>query len=68
MPSAVEAVTNCRFALSRLHTTGWKRRAVEADMALKYCAGHPLRAVETRLTHDPELPNWDILIQPVSTS
>jgi hypothetical protein len=27
-----------------------------------------MRAVENRLTRHPELPNWDILIQPVSTS
>lgn len=27
-----------------------------------------LRAVENRLTRDSELPNWDILMQPVSTS
>jgi hypothetical protein len=27
-----------------------------------------MRAVESRLTRHPELPNWDILIQPVSTS
>jgi hypothetical protein len=27
-----------------------------------------MRAVENRLTRHPELPNWDILIQPASTS
>jgi len=27
-----------------------------------------MRAVENRLTRHPELPNWDILIQPISTS
>ena len=27
-----------------------------------------MRAVENRLTRHPELPNWDILIRPVSTS
>jgi hypothetical protein len=27
-----------------------------------------MRVVENRLTRHPELPNWDILIQPVSTS
>ncbi len=27
-----------------------------------------MRAVENRLTRHPALPNWDILIQPVSTS
>jgi hypothetical protein len=27
-----------------------------------------MRAVENRLTRHPELPNWDIVIQPVSTS
>jgi Rhodopirellula transposase DDE domain len=26
-----------------------------------------MRAVENRLARHPELPNWDILIQPVST-
>ena len=41
------------------------RKVYQKGVALSKRA---MRAVEDRLQRHPELPNWDILIQPVSTS
>jgi hypothetical protein len=41
------------------------RKVYQKGVALSKQA---MRAVENRLTRHPELPNWDILIQPVSTA
>ena len=41
-PLTPSQLADLRLAASTL--TGWKRRAFEAEMALKYCAGTPLQA------------------------
>jgi len=44
-PLTPSHIADLRLAASTL--TGWKRRAFEAEMALKYCAGTPLQAETT---------------------
>ena len=44
-PLTPSQIADLRLAASTL--TGWKRRAFEAEMALKYCAGTPLQAETT---------------------
>jgi Rhodopirellula transposase DDE domain len=41
-PLTPSQIADLRLAASTL--TGWKRRAFEAEMALKYCEGNPLQA------------------------
>src|SRR2546423_11807847 len=41
-PLTPSQIADLRLAASTL--TGWKRRAFEAEMALKYCEGNPLEA------------------------